>query len=116
MSERTSSDLVTIRPAVAADQAAIKRIIHEAEINPNHLDWPRFVVAEVGGKVVGVGQVKPHKDGSRELASIAVIPDYQRQGIASRIINTLLAREHEPLYLMCEVKNETFYERFGFRR
>jgi N-acetylglutamate synthase-like GNAT family acetyltransferase len=73
-------------------------------------------VAEVDGKIVGVGQVKPHEDGSRELASIAVIPDYQRRGIASRIIETLLEREKEPLYLMCEAKNEKLYERFGFRR
>jgi N-acetylglutamate synthase-like GNAT family acetyltransferase len=116
MSEKPSLADMIIRPAVAEDQVMIKQIIHEAQINPNNLDWPRFVVAQANGKIVGVGQVKPHKDGSRELASIAVIPDFQRRGIASRIIETLLAREQEPLYLMCEAKNEKLYQRFGFRR
>src|SRR5260221_6437237 len=116
MSEKPSLADVTIRPAVAEDQAPIKQIIHEAQINPRNLDWPRFVVAEASGKIVGVGQVKPHKDGSRELASIAVIPDYQRRGIAGRIIETLLAGEQSHLYLMCEAKNEKLSQRFGFRR
>ena len=47
--------------------------------------WPNFVVAEDGGTIVGIGQVKTHGDGSRELASIAVIPARQSQGIGGRL-------------------------------
>jgi N-acetylglutamate synthase-like GNAT family acetyltransferase len=111
-----SADSVIIRPATKADQQAIKQIIQEAQINPMGLLWSRFIVAEIDGRVIGTGQVKPHGDGTRELASIAIIPDYQGRGIASKIIRALLERESEPLYLMCLLENEKFYQRFGFHR
>jgi N-acetylglutamate synthase-like GNAT family acetyltransferase len=116
MNTQTTDEKVTLRPATAADQAIIVQIIEEADINPNNLDWERFLLAEIDGQVVGTGQVKPHKDGTRELASIAVRPAHQRKGIASLIIHALLAREIELLYLMCEEAAESFYQRFGFRR
>ena len=107
---------IVIREASEADQAAIKAIVRSARINPTGLTWPSFLVAEESGRVVGVGQVKAHKDGSRELASIAVIPERKRQGIGSRIISALLDRESGPLYLMCTDNLEGYYTRFQFRR
>ena len=107
----------TIRPAKAEDQPTIRRLIREANINRMNLDWPNFLIAEDGGQVVGIGQVKTHRDGSRELASIAVIRSRQGQGIGSSVVNALLARHGEDvLHLTCERKNEGYYERFGFRR
>jgi N-acetylglutamate synthase-like GNAT family acetyltransferase len=108
--------LMNIRPARAADQPTIERIIHEAGINPMSLDWRRFVIAEDGGEIVGIGQIKVHSDGSRELASLAVIPERRGQGIGSEIIRTLLARENGVLYLTCREQLETYYTRFGFRK
>jgi N-acetylglutamate synthase-like GNAT family acetyltransferase len=64
---------------------------------------------------VGVAQVKVHKQGSRELDSVATAPDRQGEGIASRLIGVLLAREAGTIYLYCEQKLVPFYERFGFR-
>ena len=80
------------------------------------LDWPNFVIAEEGGVVVGVGQVKTHGDGSRELASIVVVPERQGQGIGSAVIKTLLASNPGVvLHLTCRSRLRTYYERFGFR-
>ena len=84
------------------------------------LNWPNFVVAQgddsEDGAIVGVGQVKAHDDGSRELASIAVVPARQRQGIGRVIIETLLAREPGVvLYLTCRRELEDYYKRFGFQ-
>jgi amino-acid N-acetyltransferase len=107
---------VVIRAARAGDQAAIRAIIREAQLNPMSLDWPRFVVAEDGGQIVAVGQVKPHSDSSRELASIAVIPSRQRQGLGRQIIRALLAHEQGPLYLICMDHHDSYYQQFGFRR
>jgi N-acetylglutamate synthase-like GNAT family acetyltransferase len=107
---------VTIRPATQADQETIRRLIKEARINRMSLKWPNFVVAEDGGAIVGIGQVKTHGDGSRELASIAVIPARQSQGIGGAIIKTLLARERGVVHLTCRSQLQGYYERFGFRR
>ena len=106
---------LTIRAATKADQPTISRMIKEANINRMSLKWPNFIVAEEEGAIVGVGQVKLHGDGSRELASIAVVPARQGQGIGSAIIKTLLAREAGVLYLTCRSQMEHYYERFGFR-
>jgi N-acetylglutamate synthase-like GNAT family acetyltransferase len=107
---------ICIRQASAADQPAIKAIIYAARLIPHDLDWQRFLVADDEGRVVGVGQVRPHRDGSRELASLAVIPERQAQGIGGALIDALLARESGTLYLMCLDELEHYYERFGFRR
>ena len=104
-----------IRPASAADHATIRAIVRAAQINPIGIEWPRFLVAASGEQVVGIGQVKPHGDGSRELASIAVVPAWQGRGIASMIVRALLARETGTLHLMCVPEMSAYYTRFGFR-
>lgn len=106
-----------LRAGADRDQATIRRIVRAAGINPTNLQWQRFIIAEERGEVVGVGQVKPHRDGMRELASIAVVPEQRGRGIGSEIIRALIAREHgEVLHLTCGSQLEGFYERFGFHR
>ena len=107
---------LTLRDATAEDQPTIRQIVRAANINPTGLNWPRFIVAEDGGAIVGVGQVKPHRDGTRELASIAVLPARQGQGIGTAIIQDLVRRENATLHLTCRSRLQGYYERFGFRR
>jgi predicted N-acetyltransferase YhbS len=101
---------------MGADQATIRAIVRAARINPFHLEWPHFLVAEVGGQIVGVGQIKPHPDGSRELASLAVVPERQGHGIGGQLVSALQERASGTLYLRCLQGMETYYRRFGFRR
>ena len=105
-----------LTPALEADSPAIKALIHEVGINPFSLDWRRFRVAKAvdGGQLIGCGQLKPHGDGSVELASIAVVPAWRRQGVASAVIQKLMAEGPRPLYLTCLSHNGPFYEKFGF--
>lgn len=107
--------MVNLRSAQAQDQKIIVAMIRTAGINPMALDWRHFLVAEESDQIIGIGQVKQHGDGSRELASIAVIPARQKQGVASAIIHALIARENGVLYLTCRDRLETFYNQFGFR-
>ena len=108
---------LTIRPATENDQPAIRRLIAEVRLPRMNLQWPNFVVAEEDGEMVGMGQVKSHGDGSRELASIAVLPTRQGQHIGTAVIKALLAREAGVvLHLSCRRELEGYYERFGFKR
>ncbi len=107
---------MNIRPARADDQKAITLIVRAAKINPMDLDWQRFLLAEEAGKIIGVGQIKPHKDGSRELASLAVIPERQKQGIGGELMHGLMKDQPPPLYLMCRAELESYYVQFGFRK
>ena len=107
----------SIRDATAGDQATIRRMIREANLNPMNLRWQHFIVAEEDGRTVGIGQVKQHRDGSRELASLAVIPARQGRGIGSALVRELLARHGlGVLHLTCRRQMQAYYERFGFER
>ena len=107
---------ITIRPAVEADQPTIVAFIHQAKINPRNLHWEHFLIAEENDKIVGIRQVKIHKQGTREVASGFVLPEYRRQGISAILMNAILEREKGPLYLMCRDKRTYYYEPFGFRQ
>jgi N-acetylglutamate synthase-like GNAT family acetyltransferase len=108
--------MYTLRPAAARDARAIRALIYRVGINPMSLDWRRFLIAvDEQGRLLGTGQIKPHGDGTRELASIAVQPEYQKQGIGRAIVERLLAENPLPLYLTCASHNRSYYLPFGFR-
>jgi len=105
-----------LRPAVAADSVQIRKLIRAVGINPMSLDWNRFILAvDEENRVIGCGQLKPHQDGSVELASIAIIPERRGEGIAREIIEYLITTAPSgPLYLTCRSGLGELYERFGF--
>jgi amino-acid N-acetyltransferase len=107
---------ISIRRALETDQTTIVSLIRQAKINPRNLHWQNFLVAEENGQVVGMRQVKIHSQGTREVASGFVLPEYRRQGISARLMNELLARERGPLYTMLNEKWAPYHEQFGFKR
>src|SRR5678816_1993681 len=106
----------TLRPARESESSQIKDLIHLVGINPMGLDWKRFIVAvNDRDEMIGCGQIKPHGTEILELASIAVYPEQQGKGVASAIIQHLLAHSPRPMYLMCESSRGSLYEKFGFQ-
>lgn len=105
-----------LRPATRQDQGAIRGLIRAVHINPLAIRWQRFILAvDDRDALVGCGQIKSHADGSRELASIAVVEAWRGQGVASAVIRHLMAAAPSPLWLTCRPRLIPFYERFGFR-
>ena len=108
---------VIIRKAIQADNKSIHNLIHLVHINPMDLKWERFLVAEnQEGLFLGCGQIKVHRGGVLEMASIAVTPGARQRGIASQIIRRLIESTPEDLYLTCRARLETFYQPFGFEK
>ncbi len=107
---------ITLRRATALDAGAIRHITSAVHNNPMGLNWQHFVIAtdQLGG-LVGCGQVKLHRDGSQELASIAVQPGWRGNGIARSIIEQLLSEHPGTIYLTCRSELGPLYQRFGFR-
>ncbi|HEY3288692.1 MAG TPA: GNAT family N-acetyltransferase [Anaerolineae bacterium] len=106
---------MVIRSAAQAEQDTIKRMVRAAKLNPINLHWQNFKVAEDDGVIIGVGQLRPHTDGSRELASLVVLPAYRRHGIGSQLMAALMTARLPPIYLFCEHELETYYIRFGYQ-
>jgi len=115
----TSSPLpagVSLRRADRSDAAAIRRLVWQVRINPLALDWQRFtLVVDADGRMLACAQVKPHGDGTRELASLAVVPPWRGKGLAHALIAHFQQQTGPPLYLTCRIALEPFYNRFGFR-
>lgn len=111
---RTMNDFI-LRPATKQDQSTIRWLVAQARVNPAGLNWQRFWVAEADGKVIGCCQVKPHRDGSRELASLVVREDWRGKGVARALVEHFTAEEEGILYLMCRSDLGELYEKLGFR-
>ena len=106
---------VVLRQATEADQPAIRQLVHQAGINPLGLNWRRFTLAQDEcGRIVGCGQLKPHRDGVVELASVAVEESRRGQGIGRRLIEGLIERGPDELWLMCRSSLAPLYQGFGF--
>lgn len=109
-----------IRPATEGDRSAILSLMRSGDYNRINLRPACFMVAEDGGQVIGIGQIKRHRDGTPELASLVVATDRRGEGIGGALVRTLVARHRahhtEPLYLFCLSALESFYAGLRFQR
>lgn len=96
-----------------------------------------FLVAEADGKVVGILNsaatnkddiadeelkqlIGHHPDGKNLVVfALAVLPEYQKRGIASRLMSRFAAearqQKKESVLLMCKQNLIAYYERMGFQ-
>ena len=106
---------LAIRSATGRDQAAIRTLVRSERLNPCGLDWPNFLVAADDTGPKGAVQMRKHPDGSRELSSLVVAVQMRGQGIATRLIDALVADERAPVHLITNVTYAAHYRRWGFR-
>jgi N-acetylglutamate synthase-like GNAT family acetyltransferase len=105
-----------IRAAAESDAVAIRALIRDARLNPRDLDWRRFLVADDAGRVVACAQFRVHRHGTRELASVAVVPSRRGHGLGRAIAEAAIAREPaRPVFLYTESRTAAFWEKLGFR-
>jgi N-acetylglutamate synthase-like GNAT family acetyltransferase len=105
---------VDVRPAREQDQAEITAMVRQARLNPADLRWPRFMVAERDGRIVGVAQLRLHPDGARELASLAVTPSARQQGVATRLVDALLQTQACEVFTLIDRPYVDHFRRWGF--
>lgn len=107
--------MISLRQALAQDKETIQRQLRSERLNPLGNHWRNFLIAEnTSGDFIGCGQIKRHRDGSKELASIVVVPIWRGQGVASTMIMQLMEQAGPPMWLTCRSGLSAYYERFGF--
>ena len=105
----------SIQKARPQHATPIRKLVWVSGINPTGLNWTRFLVALTPvGELIGCGQLKPHADGTMELASLAVEPTWRGRGVGRALIENLLATYTGDLYLICQSNLGPLYEKFGF--
>ena len=105
-----------LRPAEEPDGRRIRAMVRRERLNPMALDWRHFTLAVDGkGTMIGCGQVKTVGEGTRELASLVVEPEWRRGGVAAALIRQLMEQAGPPLWLTCLSVLAPYYARFGFR-
>ncbi len=107
---------VLIRPATAEDQPHIISLARGERIKPVGLHWPRFMVAEQDGRIIGAAQLRQHADGSRELGSLVVATPFRGRGVAAQLIDRRLADATGRVFVITGRVHADYYRRWGFRR
>lgn len=110
-----NSEAFMIRRACERDQSAITALVHSERLNPSDLDWQRFIVATDSAGLLGAVQLRLHSDHSRELGSLVVRRGARGRGIASRLIDTLLAPIATRVLMITGVAFASHYQRWGFQ-
>lgn len=106
----------SIRRALATDRKNLKRLVRASGINRYGIHWNHFYLAVNGnGRIIGCGQLKPHRDGSLELASLAVQKRWRGRGVARCLIEELIQASDSHLWLICGSKLMSFYGKYGFK-
>jgi ribosomal protein S18 acetylase RimI-like enzyme len=127
---------IVIRQASAADAEAVRKIVLLALRETNARDYPSSVierlvltlpdkvasnletwcafVAIVNGQVVGTGSLN-----GQTVSSVYVHPDYQRRGIATKLMdaveNAANAQSQRTLSVQASVTAKSFYAKRGFK-
>ena len=105
-----------VRRARPDDQPVITAMVRRARLNPSGLRWHRFVVSERYGRAVGVAQLREYSDGTKELASLVVEPGERQHGIATQMVDALLADETAAVYALIDQRFVGHFARWGFRQ
>lgn len=110
---------VAVRPAQKRDMRAIQALIRLFPQQLVQSDLPRiqsFFVAIVSGKPVGCCALQIYSKRIAEVRSLAVHPDFQDRGIASKLVEACKRRATERgiKELFAVTGQTSFFERLGF--
>lgn len=119
-----SADLI-VRPATAADIAAIVAVVAEnarlGHLLPRSAEnirasLPTWRVVELDGAIVGIGSLLEMSPTLVEVRSLAVLPAYRSAGIGAALVRELTAeaRRHGYKTAFALTRAVAFFERMGY--
>lgn len=116
---------VHIRPAITKDIPTIRQMVDEYTLDGRLLakamvnlyeDVQEFLVAELGDAVIGCGALHVMWEDLAEVRTLAVNPDYLRQGVGSRVLEGLIqqAQKLGIERVFCLTFETGFFAKHGF--
>ena len=109
-----TNDVVTIRRLI--DTYAPERILLSKATVTLYEAVPDFLVIEKDGKVIGAGAVHVLWEDLAEVRTVAVFPEYKKQGIGSQLLEALIekAKVLGVKRLFCLTFELKFFTKHGF--
>lgn len=101
------------RRALPTDLAEAMELL-ESEGLETEFKYNEFTVATSRDRLVACVRLKPLRDGTMELASVAVAKEYRGRGIGERIVSEALEGAGGTVYALALAPG--FFEKQGFRR
>jgi amino-acid N-acetyltransferase len=120
MTNSTELPTVTLRPAIAADLAAVERLLVASTLPVAGVAdaLPSFIVAESDGRLVGVVGLEICCEYAL-LRSTAVAPEWRDRGLGRRLVERIIAEAEAQgicaLYLLTTTA-ERYFPSFGFAK
>lgn len=110
----TTKDVKDIRHLVDTF-APDRRLLSKATVTLFE-DVPEFLVIEENNKVIGAGAVHVMWEDLAEVRTIAILPQFQRKGYGSRLLEALLVRAKElgVRRVFCLTFETEFFKSHGF--
>ncbi len=116
---------ITLRKATFADALAIADLVNlgerEGQLLPRSLDSIRatiddWLIAENVGQIVGCVSLLDMSPTLSEVRSLAVAPEFRKNGIGAKLVNALVeeARERGIPTVFALTRAVPFFERLGF--
>lgn len=109
-----------LRSAAPSDLGAVVRLLDESDLPTAGVEasFSRFLVAEAGGRLVGVAGLEVHGDDG-VMRSVAVDPSLRGRGLGAQLTDQVIGAARgaglRRLYLLTTTA-EDYFPRHGFRR
>ena len=95
------------------DWAAITHFIKEYKLDDTCMYANQFIVCREGETLLGFGRIKKHKD-CDELSSLGVLPECRKKGIGKIVVNELIKRATQKLFLVTVIPD--YFSKLGFEK
>jgi len=106
--------MITYSRATSDDTQILMEILRAVRGDTKDMSGEQFVIAKNAEKIIGCTRIKQLID-CLELASVAVLPEYRKQGIGLALVKYILETDNRrPIYLLCFAETCNFYLKAGF--
>lgn len=105
--------MLKLRDATEKDMPQIDAIALKFDLDSNDTNYKQFIVADDNGKIAGFGRLI-RRENALELGTIGVTEEYRNKGIGKMIVNELVKRADEDLYITTLIP--AYFEKFDFKK
>lgn len=107
-----SKHRIVISPALEMDLPVIEQLAKALDLDLEDLSYEQFITATRNNKIIGFGRLRNYPD-FVEIATVGVVPEEQKNGIGSLLIQELIRLGPLEIFVTCVIPR--FFRKFGFQ-